>query len=39
SGDNTLLTLKATMDGLAAIALTGTYGVGEWGSVWVADVW
>jgi uncharacterized membrane protein YqgA involved in biofilm formation len=28
SGDNTLLTLKATMDGLAAIALTGTYGVG-----------
>jgi hypothetical protein len=28
SGDNTLLTLKATMDGLAAIALTGTYGIG-----------
>lgn len=28
SGDNTLLTLKATMDGLAAIALTGSYGVG-----------
>ncbi|MBE7382002.1 MAG: DUF554 domain-containing protein [Leptolyngbya sp. SIO1E4] len=28
SGDNTLLTLKATMDGLATIALTGTYGVG-----------
>ncbi|WP_035991097.1 DUF554 domain-containing protein [Leptolyngbya sp. KIOST-1] len=28
TGDNTLLTLKATMDGLAAIALTGTYGVG-----------
>ncbi len=28
SGDNTLLTLKATMDGFAAIALTGTYGVG-----------
>jgi uncharacterized membrane protein YqgA involved in biofilm formation len=28
SGDNALLTLKATMDGLAAIALTGTYGVG-----------
>ncbi|HZG38377.1 MAG TPA: DUF554 domain-containing protein [Nodosilinea sp.] len=27
-GDNTLLTLKATMDGLAAIALTGTYGIG-----------
>lgn len=28
SGDNTLLTLKSTMDGLAAIALTGSYGVG-----------
>jgi len=28
SGENTLLTLKATMDGLAAIALTGTYGIG-----------
>jgi uncharacterized membrane protein YqgA involved in biofilm formation len=28
SGDNTLLTLKATMDGFAAIALTGSYGVG-----------
>jgi uncharacterized membrane protein YqgA involved in biofilm formation len=28
AGDNTLLTLKATMDGLAAIALTGTYGIG-----------
>jgi uncharacterized protein len=28
AGDNTLLTLKATMDGLASIALTGTYGVG-----------
>jgi uncharacterized membrane protein YqgA involved in biofilm formation len=28
SGDNTLLTLKATMDGLAAIALTGSYGLG-----------
>lgn len=28
SGDNTLLTLKATMDGLASIALTGSYGVG-----------
>lgn len=28
TGDNTLLTLKATMDGLAAIALTGTYGMG-----------
>lgn len=26
--DNTLLTLKATMDGLAAIALTGSYGLG-----------
>ncbi|MEL6384501.1 MAG: DUF554 domain-containing protein [Cyanobacteria bacterium J06626_18] len=28
SGDNTLLMLKATMDGLAAIALTGSYGIG-----------
>ncbi|PZO36264.1 MAG: DUF554 domain-containing protein [Leptolyngbya sp.] len=28
TGDNALLTLKATMDGLAAIALTGTYGIG-----------
>ncbi len=28
AGDNTLLTLKSTMDGLAAIALTGTYGIG-----------
>ena len=28
SGDNTLLTLKAAMDGLAAIALTGSYGIG-----------
>lgn len=28
TGDNTLLTLKAAMDGLAAIALTGSYGVG-----------
>ena len=28
ASDNTLLTLKATMDGLAAIALTGTYGIG-----------
>ncbi|HIK44902.1 MAG TPA: DUF554 domain-containing protein [Leptolyngbyaceae cyanobacterium M65_K2018_010] len=28
SGDNTLLTLKATMDGLAAIALTSSYGLG-----------
>ncbi len=28
SGDNTLLTLKATMDGFAAIALTGSYGIG-----------
>ncbi|MDK3158226.1 DUF554 domain-containing protein [Kamptonema cortianum] len=27
-GDNALLALKATMDGLAAIALTGSYGVG-----------
>lgn len=27
-GDNTLLVLKATMDGLAAIALTSTYGIG-----------
>ena len=28
SGDNSLLTLKATMDGIASIALTGTYGIG-----------
>ncbi|MGF1458491.1 MAG: DUF554 domain-containing protein [Leptolyngbyaceae cyanobacterium] len=28
TGDNTLLTLKAAMDGLAAIALTGSYGMG-----------
>ena len=28
SGDNALLVLKATMDGLAAIALTGSYGIG-----------
>lgn len=28
SGDNTLLTLKAVMDGLAAIAFTGSYGIG-----------
>lgn len=28
TGDNTLLTLKATMDGLAAIALTSSFGVG-----------
>ena len=28
SGNNDLLILKATMDGLAAIALTGSYGVG-----------
>jgi len=28
SGDNALLTLKAAMDGLAAIALTGSYGIG-----------
>lgn len=27
-GDNTLLTLKASMDGLAAIALTSSFGVG-----------
>jgi uncharacterized membrane protein YqgA involved in biofilm formation len=27
-GDNTLLVLKATMDGLASIALTSTYGIG-----------
>ncbi|MGD1909200.1 MAG: DUF554 domain-containing protein [Leptolyngbyaceae cyanobacterium] len=27
-GDNTLLSLKATMDCFAAIALTGTYGIG-----------
>jgi uncharacterized membrane protein YqgA involved in biofilm formation len=28
AGDHTLLSIKATMDGLAAIALTGSYGVG-----------
>ena len=28
SGDNALLTLKAAMDGLASIALTGSYGMG-----------
>lgn len=28
TGTNAILTLKATMDGLAAIALTGTYGLG-----------
>jgi hypothetical protein len=28
SGDTTLLTLKSTMDGLASIALTGSYGIG-----------
>lgn len=28
SGDNTLLTLKAAMDGLASIALTSSYGIG-----------
>lgn len=28
SGDNTLLTLKAVMDGLASIAFTGSYGIG-----------
>jgi uncharacterized membrane protein YqgA involved in biofilm formation len=28
AGDNTLLTLKATMDGLASVALTGSYGLG-----------
>ncbi len=27
-GDDTLLVIKATMDGLVAIALTGTYGIG-----------
>ncbi|NEQ43035.1 MAG: DUF554 domain-containing protein [Leptolyngbya sp. SIOISBB] len=27
-GDNTLLTLKSVMDGLASIALTGSYGIG-----------
>ncbi|NES98839.1 MAG: DUF554 domain-containing protein, partial [Desertifilum sp. SIO1I2] len=27
-GDNALLALKSTMDGLAAIALTGSYGIG-----------
>ena len=28
TGDNTVLTIKATMDGLAAIALTSSYGIG-----------
>lgn len=28
NGDNTLLTIKATMDGFAATALTGSYGMG-----------
>jgi uncharacterized protein len=28
TGDNTLLTLKASMDGLAAIALTSSFGIG-----------
>ncbi len=28
AGNNTVLTIKATMDGLAAIALTGSYGMG-----------
>lgn len=28
TGDSSLLTLKATMDGFAAIALTGSYGIG-----------
>lgn len=28
TGDNTLLTLKSTMDGLAAIALTSSFGIG-----------
>lgn len=28
TGDNTLLTLKSTMDGLASFALTGGYGIG-----------
>jgi uncharacterized membrane protein YqgA involved in biofilm formation len=28
TGDNTLLTLKATMDGLAAIAFTSSFGIG-----------
>jgi hypothetical protein len=27
-GDNTLLVIKATMDGLASIALTSSYGIG-----------
>jgi uncharacterized membrane protein YqgA involved in biofilm formation len=28
TGDNALLTLKATMDGIASIALSGSYGIG-----------
>ncbi|HEY9630063.1 MAG TPA: DUF554 domain-containing protein [Coleofasciculaceae cyanobacterium] len=33
TGDNTILTLKAAMDGLAAIALTSSYGIGSGFSV------
>lgn len=33
TGDNTILTLKASMDGLAAIALTSSYGIGSGFSV------
>ena len=35
TGDNTLLTLKAVMDGIAAIALTSSYGIGVGFSVLV----
>ena len=34
-GDDTLLTLKATMDGIAAIVFTSTYGIGVGFSVFV----
>ena len=33
TGDNTILTIKAAMDGLAAIALTSSYGIGSGFSV------
>jgi len=35
TGDNTLLTIKAAMDGLASIALTSSYGIGAGFSVLV----
>ena len=35
SGDNTLLTLKATMDGIVSIALANIYGIKTLGRIWV----